>query len=193
MDQPFIGTIILWSPTFSPRSWAYCAGQLLGIAQNSALFSLIGNTYGGDGQTTFALPDLRSRVAVGGGMGPGPGLSNVVLGERAGQEQVTLLPSNLPPHVHSGFGLEMVAYDTPATDSVPVAGHALASPNTQVGINTTPTNAYAAPGGQGVTLAAGTIIGNTGPAGSGIPFNNMQPYLGISYIIALFGIFPPRS
>src|SRR5262245_42833413 len=97
MDS-FIGSIILFAGNFAPRGWAFCQGQILSIAQNTALFSILGTTYGGNGQTTFALPDLRGRVPI--GTGQGPGLSNIDLGEQSGSENVTLLASNMPPHTH---------------------------------------------------------------------------------------------
>src|SRR5512140_216933 len=99
MSTPFIGEIVMFAGNFAPRSWALCNGQLLPIAQNTALFSILGTTYGGDGRTTFALPDLRGRVPV--HPGQGPGLSNYVLGEMAGTENTTLLINNMPAHNHT--------------------------------------------------------------------------------------------
>src|SRR5438132_3777791 len=99
MSQPFLGMIAIFPYNFAPAGWAFCAGQILPIAQNTALFSLLGTTYGGNGQTTFALPDLRSRAPV--GAGQGPGLSNIDLGEVSGAESATLLINNLPSHNHS--------------------------------------------------------------------------------------------
>src|SRR6185436_412469 len=99
MSEPFIGMIVMFAATFAPRNWAFCDGQLLSIAQNTALFSILGTTYGGNGQTTFALPDLRSRVPV--STGQGPGLSNYSLGQVGGTETVTLNINQLPAHVHN--------------------------------------------------------------------------------------------
>src|SRR5215211_4319727 len=99
MSEPFIGQIMLVPYNFAPRGWAFCAGQILPIAQNTALFSLLGTTFGGNGQTTFALPDLRGRAPI--GQGQGPGLSNISLGEAAGTETVTLLSTNMPAHSHT--------------------------------------------------------------------------------------------
>src|SRR5687767_11620624 len=98
MDAPFIGTVVLFAGNFAPRGWAFCAGQILSIAQNTALFSILGTTYGGNGQTTFALPDLRGRVPM--GTGQGPGLQNYVLGEAVGVEHVTLNTTQMPAHNH---------------------------------------------------------------------------------------------
>lgn len=188
----YIGTVMLWAPSFAPRGWAYCAGQLVAISQNTALFSLIGTTYGGNGTVTFGLPDLRSRVPVGGGMGDGPGLPVVQAGEMAGAPTVTLLTSNLPGHAHPGQGLEIVVETAPATDSVPTAGQMLAAGNTQQGPNTLTTRMYAAPGGAPVNLSPLSITGMTGIVGNGLPVSVTQPYLGISFIICMEGIFPPR-
>src|SRR4029450_14155051 len=99
MSEPFIGMIILVPYNFAPRGWAFCNGQILSIAQNTALFSLLGTTYGGNGQTTFALPDLRGRVAISGGQGPG--LSNYTIGEQAGTETITLLTTQMAAHTHT--------------------------------------------------------------------------------------------
>src|SRR5690349_13883210 len=98
MSEPFIGEIIMFAGNFAPRGWAFCQGQILSIAQNTALFSILGTTYGGNGQTTFALPDFRGRVPV--GQGQGPGLSSYVLGEVSGTESTTLLTTNMPVHNH---------------------------------------------------------------------------------------------
>src|SRR5829696_275124 len=102
MAEPFIATIIMFAGNFAPRGWAFCQGQLLSISQNTALFSLLGTTYGGNGQTTFALPDFRGRVAV--GTGAGPGLSNISLGEQAGVPTVTLITQEMPMHNHTISG-----------------------------------------------------------------------------------------
>src|SRR5215203_1924204 len=99
MAEPYLGSIILFGGNFAPRGWAFCNGQILPIAQNTALFSLLGTTWGGNGQTTFALPDLRGRTTI--GMGPGPGLTNRSLGETVGVEQLSLGANNLPPHSHT--------------------------------------------------------------------------------------------
>ncbi|HTH51627.1 MAG TPA: tail fiber protein [Pyrinomonadaceae bacterium] len=165
-----IAEIRLFAGNFAPRNWAFCQGQILSISQNTALFSLLGTTYGGNGQTTFALPDFRGRVAV--GTGQGPGLSNVTLGEVSGTETNTLLVTNLPAHTHN-----MVATSADANSSKP-AGKVLANSGTTPIYN---------------TPSDGTQMGPTGPTGGNQPFSIMQPYLGMNYIICLFGIFPSRN
>lgn len=164
--EPFIGTIILFAGNFAPRGWAFCAGQLLSIAQNSALFSILGTTYGGDGRTTFALPDLRGRVPV--GIGQGPGLPAVDLGEQGGAATTTLLATNLPAHSHS-FALAHAPADGKEAGYL-ASGEIYASAKNSV-------------------APADTI----GVAGNNAPVNNMQPYTGLNYIIALEGIYPSRS
>ena len=192
MDQPYIATVFIWAPNFAPRNYAYCAGQLMAISQNTALFSLIGTVYGGDGRTTFALPDLRSRIPVGAGMGAGPGLSFYPLGAMAGQENVTLMTTQMPIHNHSAQG-EVIAHNTQATSAVPQTGESLANPNFGSGIDATAVNTYAPPNGAAVQLAPGSVSVQIGNNGGSQPHENRQPFLGISFIIALFGIFPPRS
>lgn len=191
--ETYIATVLIWAPNFAPTGWAYCAGQLMAISQNSALYSLIGTTYGGDGRTTFGLPDLRSRVPIGAGMGQGPGLSVYPLGVKGGVEQVTLTMTQMPQHFHSGQGLEVVAYNTPATDAAPQSGQALASAIGSQGGRPVDVAIYAAPAGSPVQLSTTTVAGQTGSAGSNMPHQNMQPFLGMSFIIALYGIFPSRG
>lgn len=179
--EPFIGQIIMVGFNFEPKGWAFCNGQLLSIAQNQALFALLGTTYGGDGRTTFALPDLRGRCAI--GMGQGPGLSRREQGERAGAEHVTLLPQQLPAHTHA-----LSAYNAAGTVSDP-SGAVIA--NNQVTIergNTVPASAF-------VQSAPNTVMHPQAiqPAGGSQPHENMQPYMAMNYIIALQGIFPPRN
>jgi len=178
MSSPFIGEIKMFGGTFAPRGYAFCDGQLLPIAQNSALFSLLGTTYGGDGRTTFALPDLRGRVAI--HQGNGPGLSNYRLGQKAGAESVTLTTAQLPPHSHAATAHAVA----PAGNSNDAAGNFWA--DDAGGASATyhggPANA---------TMNAGAVsIAN---AGGGSPHTNVQPYLVINYIIALVGLFPSRS
>jgi microcystin-dependent protein len=177
--DPFIGQVMLVGFNFAPRGWAFCHGQLLSIGQNSALFSLLGTIYGGNGQTTFALPDLRSRVPV--GMGQGSGLTNITQGEVSGSESVTLLAGNLPAHTHT-----LNVHNGAGTASVPVAGVALAQSVVDDG---TPIRSYssAAPN---TTLAA-TSIGNSAGGSQAVGIRN--PYVGMNFIIALQGVFPSRS
>jgi microcystin-dependent protein len=169
MATPFIGQISMFGGNFAPRSWAFCNGQIQTIAQNTALFSILGTTYGGNGQTTFALPDLRGRVPI--HPGQGPGLSNYSLGQQGGTETVTLITQQIPAHNHS-----LVGNNTAANDNLP-NGNALAD-------SAIYTNA--APNAQ-MNAAS---IGNTG---GNQPHPNIQPYLCINFIIALSGIFPSRN
>ena len=127
MQEPYLGDVRMFGGNFAPRTWAFCDGRLLSISQNSALYSLLGTTYGGDGITTFALPDLRGRVPV--GQGQAPGLSNYVMGQRAGTEQVTLLMSNLPSHNHGLFATQQDA-NTSTVGSTVLTGTAKAAQGT---------------------------------------------------------------
>ncbi len=184
MSEPFLGEIIMFAGNFAPRGWALCQGQILSIAQNTALFSILGTTYGGNGQTTFALPDLRGRVPV--GQGQGPGLSSYTLGEVTGTESTTLLSNNLPT----------------IPINVPVAGTMKCSaedadnarPNGRVLATATQGVVYAG-ASDGSTMLAGSVTGTaTGTAGgSSQPFPILQPLLCINFIIALEGIFPSRN
>ncbi|MEQ3661408.1 MAG: tail fiber protein [Flavobacterium sp.] len=181
--EEYMGMIKIFAGTFAPRGYMYCAGQLLSIAQYSALYSIIGTNYGGDGRTTFALPDLRSRVPVGGGMGTGPGLPNIKIGDIGGEVTHTLTLSEIPSHNHS-----LVANNQNATQSAATIGASIATPGAVSGRDFTATLGYntTAPN----TPLAGTSISNSGGS---LPHNNMQPFLGISYIICIEGVFPPRS
>lgn len=172
MSEPFVGEIRMFAGSFAPRSYALCDGQLLSIAQNSALFSLFGTYYGGDGRTTFGLPDLRGRVPI--HMGSGPGLTPRLIGQKAGTENVTLGAANLPAHGHP-----LQASGTPATESRP-AGNVLAAD--------TPVDVYQTTG-----ATAQTSTSSTTSAGAGDAHANLQPFLCIHYIVALFGIFPSRN
>jgi len=169
--DPFIGQIMLFAGNFAPRGWALCQGQLLSIASNTALFSIFGTTYGGDGRTTFALPDLRGRAAV--SAGQGPGLSRYNLGEKAGTVTTNLQPANLPP---SDILLGVSDEDANTSEG---NGKVLAIPSDDVAI-------YGASASG--SLKAGTIAGAQGQG-----FSNQIPYLGLNYIVALQGTFPSRS
>lgn len=186
MDSPFLGTIIAVGFNFAPRGWALCSGQLLPISQNSALFALLGTTYGGDGKTTFGLPDLRGRVAV--GMGQSPGSGNVTFGENSGTENVILQIPNLPAHTHPVTS-KMSVSDTPATLPQATAGNSLAA---IIDVNSDPSKGYTTEA-PNVELNAGTINSTIGITGGSSPFSIMQPYLGLNYIIATQGIFPSRD
>jgi microcystin-dependent protein len=169
---PIIGQIMMFGGNFAPRDWAFCNGQLLPISENEALFTLIGTTYGGDGQTTFALPDLRSRVPIHQG-----GIH--VIGEQAGAEIVTLTATQLPVHSHVG-GSTGNASSKPATDTDP-AGRVFAVPSGG-------SSAYS--GSSTGTLGGGLT---TVSEGGNQPHNNLQPYLCVNFCIALFGIYPSRN
>jgi microcystin-dependent protein len=176
MSEPFIGEIRMFGGNFAPRGWAFCDGQLLSIAQNTALFSLLGTTYGGNGQTTFALPDLRGRVPM--HWGAGPGLTPRTLGESSGSETVTLLSSQMPAHNHA-IGAHSGQGDTFSPEGAVNAAAVDASQQ--------PLNIYSS--SVNATMAAQTV----GVAGGSQPHNNMQPFQCVSFIIALEGIFPSRS
>jgi microcystin-dependent protein len=196
MADPFIGQLMQVAFTFPPRFWADCNGQLLSISQNTALFALLGTTYGGNGQTTFALPDLRSRSAM--HVGQGLGLSTVQLGEAGGVENVTLATTQIPSHTHTagfdGTTSTLKASGVKATTQTAAAGSKLGK---SVDSSGTVIPLIYAPAGSadGATLAglnvAGTISVN--PTGGSQPHTNRSPYLGIRHVIALSGIFPSRS
>lgn len=180
--DPYIATISIFAGNFAPRNWMFCKGQLLSIAEYSPLFALIGTTYGGDGQVTFALPNFQSRVGI--HQGQGPGLSYYSIGEMAGTENVTLLSSNLPAHNH--------AVITPPVLQQPAS-------TATTGVNE-PKGAYPASGtvvynntSDGTFMGGYTVNTVTSPAGSNAPLSIVQPYLAMNYIIAVEGIFPSRA
>lgn len=172
MSDQFYGEIRMFAFNFAPRGWAWCDGQLMLVEQNRALFALLGTTYGGDGKTTFALPNLGRRAPM--HPGQGPGLSLRDLGESGGSETVTLLESHMPAHSHT-----LRAASTPGDSPVP-SDNALARYS----------NAYQQDSTSNLTaMHSGAVY----HAGSSIPHNNMQPYLTVNFCIALEGIFPPRD
>src|SRR3954449_4613998 len=172
--DPFVAEIRIFPFNFAPKGWAWCDGQILPLSQNTALFSLLGTTYGGDGKSTFALPDLQGSAPM--HPGQGPGLSLHDLGESGGSDTVTLLASETPVHRHDVFA---VAAD-PGDLQAPSATRALARSGAGF--------AYV-PGAAGATLAPVALA----PSGGDQPHNNMQPYLTFNFNIALQGVFPPRS
>jgi microcystin-dependent protein len=172
-SQPYIGQIMCAGFNFAPRGWASMDGQLLSIAQNSALFALLGTTYGGNGQTTFALPDMRGRVMVHTGMGPGLSFRN--LGEQGGTENTTLNSANMPPHSHS---VAPLASSGDANSISPTGKAPATKARTTLYADATPGNTMAAT--------------QSSVAGGGQPFNNMQPFVTVNCFIALEGIFPSR-
>jgi microcystin-dependent protein len=169
MSTPFIGQLMAVAFNFAPKSWAFTNGQVMSIAQNQALFSLLGTTYGGNGQTTFSLPNLQSRVTV--SSGQGPGLSTYTLGQTGGEENHTLLSSEIPTHTH--------------VMSATAAAGSLGAPAGNVFANSP---MYVKGNGDSQPIA-----GFTGSAGGNQPHANIQPYLVINWCIALQGIFPSRN
>jgi microcystin-dependent protein len=177
-QDPYIGEIRMVAFNYAPDGWAKCEGQLLPISQNQALFALLGTTYGGNGQTTFALPDFRGRVPM--APGTGPGLTYTDLGEQQGSETVTLLPSNLPPHTH----LMNVYNGSGALDSLTTSSAYLSLIQNP---DLSRSNAFSTGVTPNATLNMGTI---TSPGLNGLPVPNKQPSLSITFIIALYGLWP---
>ena len=172
--DPFVGEIRVVGFNFPPKGWAFCDGQLLPISQNTALFSLLGTMYGGDGKSTFGLPDLRDRVAI--NAGQGPGLSPYDQGQVGGSGHVTLLQSEIPVHTHTAL-----ASPDPAEVQAPAPNRSLAR---------------SGPGFLYQSSPAGTVPMSPvaiAPAGGSLPHNNRSPYLTLNFVIALQGVFPPRQ
>jgi microcystin-dependent protein len=167
--QPYVGEIRMFAGNFAPTGWMFCHGQPLPISQNETLFQLIGTTYGGDGESTFNLPDLRSRVPI--HQGPGPGGSTYILAQAGGVEEVTLTVQQIPVHSHS-----LLATTAAGAANSPAGNVPAASPSVDLYRESSPA----------VSLAPTAVA----PAGGSQPHDNMQPYLCISFIISLFGIFP---
>lgn len=181
MSNPYIGEIRLFAGNFAPRGWAFCMGQLLSISQNTTLFSLIGTYYGGNGQTTFALPDYRGRVPI--NQGQGPGLSNYTMGQTGGTETVTLTSNQIPAHQHALNATTAQGSATTPNNTVMLATPV--EPGVQTALYVVPGNSTVNP----VPMAAQSI----GQAGGNQPHTNMMPTLAMNYIIALEGIFPARN
>ena len=171
MADQFVAEIRIFCGNFAPVGWAFCNGQILPISQNTALFSLLGTTYGGNGVSTFALPNLQGRCAI--GAGSGPGLTPRSLGEVGGSTTVTLTSAQMPSHAHN-----LLSADTPGTLSGPAEAVPARSAAGQ--------SLYAS--GTPVPMSAASIT----PTGGGLPHNNLQPYLTLNFIIALQGFFPSR-
>jgi microcystin-dependent protein len=185
-SEPFIAQISMFGGNFAPRGWAFCDGQLLSISTNTALFSLLGTTYGGDGRTTFQLPDLRGRVAVHSGSGSGPGLPRINLGQRGGANTHTLSVAQLPAHNHSATGTALMNVQSGNGNETSPVGHVLANDPREDQYSDQAPNATMNAAGISVSVT----VNNTG---SGQSFNIMQPFQGINYIIALVGTFPSRN
>ena len=176
MSNPFLAQIKVVGFGFAPKGWATCQGQILAISTNTALFSLLGTTYGGNGQTTFALPDLQGRAAM--SFGQGPGLQDYVLGEEAGENNVTLLSTEMPSHTHPISGA-VVPNSTTTNTPGPTSMFTNASPNALYAVTNT--------GLLQLHPLAITLVGGSQP------HNNTQPCLGMYFIIATSGIFPARN
>jgi len=173
MSDPFVAEVRIFAGNFAPRGWAFCEGQLIPISQNTALFSLLGTNYGGDGRVTFGLPNLQGRAPM--HPGQGPGLTPRSLGDMGGSSSVTLTQAELPAHAHA-----MKYNKTVAGDSNSPAGKLFAK-------SVVPVASVFSSSPPDMAIASSTV------AGGSQPHNNMQPYLGVSYIIALQGIYPPRT
>ena len=171
MADPFVAEIRIFPFNFAPKGWAFCAGQILPLSQNTALFSLLGTTYGGDGKSNFALPDLQGNAPM--HPGQGPGLSLHDLGETGGSQTVTLLESEMPSHSHA------FSQSTRSSDNLNPKSLSLGTGN----------NVYATQSGSTAAQLAPQALP---PTGGSQPHNNMQPYLALNFCIALQGVFPPR-
>lgn len=172
MSEPFIGEIKMFAGNFAPQGFAFCDGQLLAISQNDALFSLLGTIYGGDGRTTFGLPDLRGRVPI--HMGNGPGLSPRTIGSKSGSETVTLTAANLPAHTHGLAG----------------SAEAADSGNPKQRVPATTAEAIYGPAGDPTAPMSPNALGQTG---GGQSHTNVQPFQCLNFIIALYGVYPSRN
>jgi microcystin-dependent protein len=172
VSQPYVGEIRMFGGNFAPAGWAFCQGQLLPISENDILFNLIGTTYGGDGQETFGVPDLQGRIPIHAGQGPNIS-QNYVLGEAAGVESVTLTTQQIPIHTHALMGAEQTGTD--------------ASPANDILATSSVLKPYAAEAPDGTMAATAVSI-----VGGSQPHDNFQPYLCVSFIISLFGIYPSQ-
>jgi microcystin-dependent protein len=181
-QQSFIGEIQIFAGNFAPAGWAICDGSLLPISENDALFALIGTTYGGDGQNTFALPDLRGRIPV--HQGQGPGLSSYVIGQMSGTETVTLTTNQLPSHAHLET-LTLPVSSALGDKDTPENNYFTVNPSRASEFSSNASNALMAP--------ALNISGNSDPAGGNQTHENRMPYLVVNYIISLYGIFPSQN
>ena len=188
--DPFIGQIMMFGGNFAPRGWALCDGQLLAISSNSALFSILGTTYGGDGRTTFGLPDLRGRFPL--HPGNGPGLSPVNLGQKRGSESVTLSVNNLPAHNHpftftpNPISASMGSNSSEANTDDPDGAYPAVSNNDIYSDSADGTMSA-------ITVSGGGGTGEIGFTGNGVPVSTVNPGLGVNFIIALQGVYPSRN
>lgn len=172
--DPFVAEIRIFPFNFPPKGWAFCDGQLMAISQNTALFSLLGTTYGGDGKSTFALPDLQGCAPL--HTGQGPGLSLRSLGEVSGSQSITLLQTEMPVHAHTAMAGTAGGQESPANNTWGTVGTQRPAPNF-----------YASSGGTQMSPLALSLTGGS------LPHNNMMPYLTLNFCIALQGVYPPRT
>jgi microcystin-dependent protein len=172
MSSPFVGEVRAFPFNFPPKGWAFCNGQLLPLSQNTALFSLLGTVYGGDGKSTFALPDLQGNIPI--SQGQGAGLQDYFIGQSSGSETVTLLLTELPQHIHN-----LMADSDNGPDNGNPANAALSQPAAIYSSATTPITQFA--------------FQSLSPQGGSLPHNNMMPYLTLNFCIALQGVYPARS
>ncbi len=189
MSDPYLGEIRLVGFNFAPRGWAMCNGQLLAISQYAALFSILGVTYGGNGTSTFGLPDLRGRVPLHWGNGTA---GNYVIGENGGTEEVPLLLNQIPVHAHglTGVNASQLANTQLGSTNTPAVGNVSAQ---SVDSTHQPVKMYGAAAGASTTLAPIQPTGTTQLTGGSIPHENLQPLVAVTYVIALVGIFPSRN
>jgi microcystin-dependent protein len=179
--EPILGQLMLFAGTYAPLGWYACEGQLISISENVALFSLLGTTYGGDGMSTFALPDLRGRVP--NHQGQGPGLSNYVQGQRSGSDNITLTAANTPPHTHAATATVKLACcsDDKKDQDTPVGGYPKAT-----------TDVLSYSGSANTQMGPSPFSGNLGVAGQSAPIPMAMPSIAMKYCIAYEGIFPSR-
>ncbi len=200
MAEPYLGEVRMFAGNFAINGWQMCNGQLLSISQNTALFSILGTTYGGNGTTTFGLPDFRGRAPI--HQGQGPGLPTYTVGESSGSPNTSILLSNLPAHNHTTFanaaspGLNVLGTTAASGASTP-SGNYLAGSITGVSGTHGAGTAYATVNTGLAALNAGSITatpgGVTGNAGSSIPLSTQSPFLAVTFLIAMTGIFPSRN
>lgn len=186
--ETFLGFIYLSGLNFAPRGFAMCQGQLMAISQNSALFSLLGTNFGGDGRTSFGIPDFQSRFPI--GAGHGAGLSAYALGEKGGRETVTLLTQNLPAHTHAASG-KILANGTAGSESSPVSNYPALGQVTISRGNTLDTDTYAQTANG--FMAQNSVEVTVSSTGNNIPVDITPPFQAVNFVIAIQGIFPPRN
>ncbi len=180
--EGMIGEIRLFAGNFAPKNWAYCQGQTIAITSNTALFSILGTTYGGNGTTNFLLPNLMSRTAI--GAGNGPGLSNYALGQSGGSETVTLTEQQMPAHTHPGTGTYTPRGSATAKDESNPSGYFYGNSSSLSDLYTDNVNSSMAP----VSVSI-----NASPIGGSQPHDNVQPFLGMNYVLCMYGIYPSRN